>query len=971
MTQDAEPAKILIVEDEALIARELTHRLTSMGWEVVGTAFGEEAVELALETQPDLLLSDINLRHGLSGIDLAQRIQSLMDVPVVFLTAYSDEETVTQAKKLTPFGYIIKPVENRELQITIEMALYKFRVEKELREKQQLLQTALACIGDALLFMDTGGNVVNLSPEAKALVGEGVLGRHWQSVVGKSVSVRSEVEAAFKENNVGRIAPFLLSRQEGSTKLVDGIVGPIDDGAVLILRDLGQIEDPVRIEPREHLATLGAETLAPTESSFCQLLIAPDELLGEQLSAVVDQVRKQLDSTLRATDLVSVFSNSIVSVSLPYTDIDEGRRISAALLDQLAGFGYDGNSVRFSAGLAFSVGGDHEPIELFRRAGNALDAARRTGGNQLMLDGGEQTPETTKIQGGRDYRHVVLLWNVMNSITSAPDKESMCDEFTRHLLQVFGADRAALLEISDKKLGLSVGYLSHRGRTEHISDLQFSEDEFAACRTVTLAAPLILQDAVLLKLSDDLVLFLSGADFNEADHQFLITLGTYFLSGMGRFLVGAVVDEPTDESAPMLVHGSLEMRQVLESADLAAPTDATILLEGESGTGKELLAKYVHERSERADYPLIVVDCGAVTPSLIESELFGHVKGAFTGATSNFTGRLKEAAGGTVLLDEVGELPLDTQVKLLRFVQERQLAPVGSNKYESVDARVIAATNRDLKEMVAEGSFREDLYFRLNVFSIAVPPLRDRRDDILKLAHHYLNEFTTHYKKDITGFTPEAERALHQYDWPGNIRELSNVINRAVILSKDNLIWPIHLGVFSEEPLEPPVESQPVSQLQVINSIVDLGLAQRNPQPVGRYLEEDFILMSVARHDHVLNRAAQAIDVPESTLRRKIQKIESTYASMDPDRPDNWPVHPVFYDWLMQQAEENTELPLAIIEKLLVAEIENRDIPKSQGARLMGVSMPTYRRLANTHRRSANLAETNDAKRILLRKYMA
>ena len=157
----------------------------------------------------------------------------------------------------------------------------------------------------------------------------------------------------------------------------------------------------------------------------------------------------------------------------------------------------------------------------------------------------------------------------------------------------------------------------------------------------------------------------------------------------------------------------------------------------------------------------------------------------------------------------------------------------------------------------------------------------------------------------------------------------------------------------------------------MIAGIVDLGLAQRNPQPVGRYLEEDFILMSVARHDHVLNRAAQAIDVPESTLRRKIQKIESTYASMDPDRPDNWPVHPVFYDWLMQQAEENTELPLAIIEKLLVAEIENRDIPKSQGARLMGVSMPTYRRLANTHRRSANLAETNDAKRILLRKYMA
>ena len=144
MTEESAPAKILIVEDEALIAREIRHRLTKMGWEVVGTAFGEDAVELALETRPDLLLCDIQLRHGLSGIDLVERIQALMDIPIVFLTAFSDEDTVARAKKVTPFGYIIKPVENRDLQITIEMALYKFRVEKELKEKQQLLETALA-----------------------------------------------------------------------------------------------------------------------------------------------------------------------------------------------------------------------------------------------------------------------------------------------------------------------------------------------------------------------------------------------------------------------------------------------------------------------------------------------------------------------------------------------------------------------------------------------------------------------------------------------------------------------------------------------------------------------------------------------------------------------------------------------------------------------------------------------------------
>ena len=171
MTEES-PAKILIVEDEALIAREIKHRLTNMGWDVVGTAFGEEAIELALETRPDLLLSDIHLRHGLSGIDLAERIQSVMDVPVEFLTAYSDEDTVAREKAITPFGYIIKPVENRDLQITIEMALYKFRVEKELKESQQLLQTALSCIGDALVFLDDEGKVSNINSEATSLLGK-------------------------------------------------------------------------------------------------------------------------------------------------------------------------------------------------------------------------------------------------------------------------------------------------------------------------------------------------------------------------------------------------------------------------------------------------------------------------------------------------------------------------------------------------------------------------------------------------------------------------------------------------------------------------------------------------------------------------------------------------------------------------------------------------------------------------------
>lgn len=948
MTEQSTPAKILIVEDEALIAREIKHRLINMGWDVVGTAFGEEAVALAVETQPDLLLSDIHLRHGLSGIDLAERIQQVVDVPVVFLTAYSDEDTVARAKQVTPFGYIIKPVENRDLQITIEMALYKFRVEKELREKQQLLQTALACIGNALIFLDEHGGVINLNADAVALLGaappedEG-----WRDLLGDVRSIAVIIEDALQGKELAKIPPFLMQRAGANTKLVDGIVGPMDEGAVLILRDLGDIEDPVRLGPNERYAMLGAEHLSPGESAFCQLLISPDNLLDNPLAAVVEDVRSILDVSLRSTDLASVFAHSIVSISLPYTDAVEGRQIAEALLAQLADYQHDSEPVTFSAGLAFSMGGDQEPIDLFRRASSALDTARRGGGHQLWVEGLVGDIETREIRGGKDHRHVVLLWNVMNALSSAADLDSMCDEFCRHLFHVFRASRSALLGVEDGRINLAVGYVGDAGRTRHVSDLQLNEREFSMVKGVSLGTVngQLLADTLLLKVADRWVLLLSGVDFDDEDAAFLETLNTYFASSIARF---DVVREPiamAELPERALVYESPEMQEVLATANLAAPTDATVLVSGESGTGKELVSRYIHEHGDRWNKPLVIVDCGAVAPSLIESELFGHVKGAFTGATASFKGRLKEAEGGTVLLDEVGELPLATQVKLLRFVQERQVAAVGSNQYETVDARVIAATNKDLKAMVDAGEFREDLYYRLNVFSISVPPLRDRRSDILKVAGHYLELFARRYNKRVTGFTTDARQALLSYDWPGNVRELSNVINRSVIVSKDEQVTAIQLGVFS------PVERRQASvevtdKLQtLLEAVVGLGASGKQMLPVGRYLEEDFVLMSLNQHGGVLSRAALSIGVPESTLRRKIQKIEEIYGTVDPDRPSEWPVTRDLYAEIMEEAAEKNEAPLALLFARVFSEIRSRNLNKTSTAQLLGVSPPTLRRI--------------------------
>jgi DNA-binding NtrC family response regulator len=230
------------------------------------------------------------------------------------------------------------------------------------------------------------------------------------------------------------------------------------------------------------------------------------------------------------------------------------------------------------------------------------------------------------------------------------------------------------------------------------------------------------------------------------------------------------------------------MREVFDTVRLVADSRATVLIRGESGTGKELIARSIHQLSPRARGPLVIVHGGALAPSLLESELFGHEKGAFTGAHERRIGRFEQAQGGSLFLDEIGEIDASLQVKLLRFLGERTFERVGSNKTLTADVRLIAATNRDLRAMAREGRFREDLYWRLCVVEIVLPPLRERRSDIPLLAAAFLKEFTAANRKQITGLSPETVEAMLAYDWPGNVRELRAAIERAVVLSRGPVI---------------------------------------------------------------------------------------------------------------------------------------------------------------------------------------
>jgi transcriptional regulator with PAS, ATPase and Fis domain len=241
------------------------------------------------------------------------------------------------------------------------------------------------------------------------------------------------------------------------------------------------------------------------------------------------------------------------------------------------------------------------------------------------------------------------------------------------------------------------------------------------------------------------------------------------------------------------------MREVFKKIEKVARADISVLVTGETGTGKELIAREVHKRSTRARGPFVVINCGAIPENLLESELFGHVKGAFTGAVATRPGRFQQADRGTLFLDEIGELPLHLQVKLLRALQERQVTKIGDNRAENVDIRVVAATHRNLEQMVKEGGFREDLYYRLNVVQVHLPPLRERGEDVVVIANFLMQKYADEYDKKIKGFTPKALTAIRKYAWPGNVRQLENRLKRAIVLCEGRELRPEDLDISSED----------------------------------------------------------------------------------------------------------------------------------------------------------------------------
>jgi transcriptional regulator with PAS, ATPase and Fis domain len=294
---------------------------------------------------------------------------------------------------------------------------------------------------------------------------------------------------------------------------------------------------------------------------------------------------------------------------------------------------------------------------------------------------------------------------------------------------------------------------------------------------------------------------------------------------------------------------------VVRMAETVAPTDSTVLISGESGTGKEVLARHLHDLSTRAEGPFLSINCGALPESLLESELFGHVRGSFTGAVRDKQGLFVAARGGTFFLDEVGEMSPATQVKLLRVLQEREVIPVGATEALPVDVRIVAATNRDLEEEIRRGGFRSDLYYRLNVITLHLPPLRDRPEDVPLLAAHFLERFAATHNREELRLTPDALEVMQSYDWPGNVRELENALERAAVLTSgpeiDVEVLPARITQRAPQPLV---------------------AASLPPNPSMEIIERAYIHWVLQSEGGNKTRAAEVLGIDPSTLYRKLMR---------------------------------------------------------------------------------------------------
>ena len=827
----APTASILIVEDEFLIANNLRRTLTKAGYQVTGLAKTvAEARLLLAQVTPDIVLLDVFLKGDQTGIDLAQWLNK-QQIPFVFLSANLSDSVLEAAKVTQPFGFLNKPFRAKDVLSTLEIARYRHAHSEEAKLRQQ--QQIQVAVNNAIITLhDRDQLSLAIAAQLDKLVPFSFLNLRIALPEEQSfywVMLRKTVLGTFERIHL----PVLLgpnASDELLEKLTQETPDQLGEQPGIFTGDAFQELCAKYLTARAIHDTFGVQSLLVLpvvlkRRSFTNLQLARTDSNGfspadyEAISLVISQIALALDNLLACEE------------------IDARRRLKTAELALSSAFQNGKSMVEIAPQVAAAINDVLPGIDLLSvyRVGRLLGGTpfdvtvQKKDGLYVLLPGDEIKPPST-VSPVEWQQQVAAMesWLVQPTLNVG-----------RQAAEV--RDRNLVAQLYGTQLGLQSSMyvpISIKGQT--VAAL------VVASKAAYAFTPKDLQ--TLQSLSDELALALENLLAFER-----IKLLSEQLEQEKTYLSEEI---KTTHNFEEIVGTSPALLAVLDSIAQVAPTDYTVLVTGETGTGKELIARAVHNLSKRKGRTMVKVNCAALPPQLIESELFGHEKGSYTGAIDKRIGKFELAHGSTIFLDEIGELPLELQAKLLRVIQEKEIERLGGKGPIVVDVRIIAATNRNLQEEVAAGRFRADLYYRLNVFPVLVPPLRERPEDILPLTAYFMQRISKKLGKPLTGLSNAMRQQLQQYAWPGNIRELEHVLERAAIMTRSSTLE-----------LNEPLVASPLPP-----SVLATGAVK----PMQEAMRETILAALAQANNRIRGQggAAELLNLKPTTLESRMKKLE-------------------------------------------------------------------------------------------------
>ncbi|ADB40309.1 sigma 54-interacting transcriptional regulator [Spirosoma linguale] len=752
--------KLLIVEDEFLIANDLSRMLQKAGYQVVGTAASvAEAKAMVTQQTPDIVLLDIFLNDDQTGIDLANWLnEQTVPVPFVFLSANLTDSILEVAKVTQSFGFLNKPFREKDVLTTLEIARYRHAHSEEARLRQQ--QAVQIAVNNAIVTIQDRDQLCRaIADQINKLVPFSFL--NLRIGLPDEVSFYWLMLAKTDVNTFERVNLAMLLRGE----VEEGLIQKLDREAP---DRLGEEQGVFTGDAFDQLCERYITARSCRDNfGVRSLVLFPIQLKRKAFTTIIlSSIRADgfTQKDYQAVNLIAPQIALALDNLLAYEEIEARRQTKTTELAIVNAFQNGKDSHAIIPQVAAIIN-ELMPFDLLAvyRIGRLLESAaidmavQKQGGVFVAITEKDVVPQTLADQASwKQALADMETWLVEPAINVG---QQFVDIQQRSVVSRFYAEALGLK---------SSMYVPIFSKGKPIAALILASKAAYAFTPKDLCT---LQD-----ISVELALALENLSAYER-----IKVLSEHLEQEKTYLAEEI---KTSHNFEEIIGTSSSMQTVFNAIGQVAPTDYTVLIMGETGTGKELIARAVHSLSARRDRPVVKINCAALPAQLIESELFGHERGSFTGATEKRIGKFELANGGTLFLDEIGELPLELQAKLLRAIQEKEIERVGGKGVILINTRIIAATNRNLQQEVAAGRFRSDLYYRLNVFPIVVPPLRERQEDILPLTMHFLQKISKKLGKPITNIANASLQQLLQYPWPGNIRELEHVLERSSILSQ-------------------------------------------------------------------------------------------------------------------------------------------------------------------------------------------